>query len=289
MMLPEQAKMLWAKSDRGNAEGSWHPLMGHLLDVAACTEVILEREPPKTLELYARDLGLEPAQTKAWVCALAGLHDLGKASPAFQQKWPEGKKRVWEAGLTWAVDPTPPPNDISHSVITEEVLSALLEGRGWHSRAAQNVAAAVGQHHGYRATRQDLDAVVSKEKGKGVWDRVRCELFEAVLEVLKVGEAPKVSIYGGAAFERLAGLTSFADWIGSSLDFQPLGDDLKAYYQRAKEMAADKLNSVFPTHAGMNRSAPVERARAKPVLQPAGCFGIPLGLWMNALRACARM
>ncbi|RIH89446.1 CRISPR-associated endonuclease/helicase Cas3 [Calidithermus roseus] len=235
---------MWAKSDREKDEGSWHPLIAHLLDVAASAEVILEREPPKTLELYARDLKLEPQQAKAWICALAGLHDIGKASPAFQQKWPEGKERVWATGLTWSSDPTPPPDDVSHSVISEAVLPELLEGKGWTPRAAQNVAAAVGEHHGFRASQKNLDDVVSKERGKGVWDEVRRELFEAVLEVLEVGEAPQVCIYGGAAFERLAGLTSFADWIGSSLDFHPLGNDLAEYYRNAKARAAQKLDSV---------------------------------------------
>jgi CRISPR-associated endonuclease/helicase Cas3 len=214
------------------------------LDVAACAEEILEREPQSTLELYAQDLDLPYEQAKAWVCALAGLHDIGKASPAFQQKWPEGKERVWRAGLTWSSNPTPPPDDVPHSVIGEEVLPDLLEAKGWKSRAAQHAAAAVGEHHGFRATQEDFKRVTSKEKGKGVWDKVRGELFEAVLEVLEVGEAPRVCIYGGAAFERLAGLASFADWIGSSLDFHPLGEDLAGYYQGAKARARQKLDSL---------------------------------------------
>ncbi|MDW8481393.1 MAG: CRISPR-associated helicase Cas3' [Meiothermus sp.] len=240
-MLSEAAKTLWAKSEK---DGAWHPLLAHMLDVAACAEAILEREPEKTLELYAGDLNLPPEQAKAWVCALAGLHDIGKASPAFQQKWPAGKERVWQAGLTWTTPPTAPPDDVSHSAISEAVLPDLLEARGWVRRAAENVAAAVGEHHGFRTAQQDLDSVTGKEKGRGAWDEVRRELFEAVLEVLGVGEAPGVCIYGGAAFERLAGLTSFADWIGSSLEFHPLGDDLAGYYRKAKERAGKKLDEI---------------------------------------------
>ena len=61
MSLSEAAKALWAKSDD---QGLGHPLMAHLLDVAASAEAILEREPQKTLELYASDLGLEPQRAK---------------------------------------------------------------------------------------------------------------------------------------------------------------------------------------------------------------------------------
>lgn len=239
MSLSEAAKALWAKSDD---QGWGHPLIAHMLDVAASAEAILEREPPKTLELYAGDLGLEPQRAKRWICALVGLHDLGKASPAFQQKWEPGLGRVWASGLSW---PPAPPDGLSHNIISEAVLSGLLEDKGWKPRAAQNAAAAVGQHHGFPATAADLQkAETTREKGGGDWDEVRRELLEAVLEVLDVGEAPQVELYGGAAFERLAGLTSFADWIGSSLDPCPLDDGLAEYYRKAKARAEEKLNSI---------------------------------------------
>lgn len=151
---------------------------------------------PKTLGLYAHDLSLEPQQAKAWVCALAGLHDIGKASPAFQQKWLEGKERLWATGLTWSSDPTPPPDDLSHSIISEAVLPELLEARGWKYRAAQNVAAAVGEHHGFRATRGDLDKATTREKGNANWDEVRRELFEAVLGCWGWGRLPKLNSMG---------------------------------------------------------------------------------------------
>lgn len=82
---------LWAKSgksDQGQEELLFHPLLFHLIDVAAVTEClwaeILGRQLRK--EFSAR-LGLKAKQVGKWIGFWAGLHDLGKASPAFQGKW----------------------------------------------------------------------------------------------------------------------------------------------------------------------------------------------------------
>jgi CRISPR-associated endonuclease/helicase Cas3 len=91
-----QVLALWGKSNGGLGL----PLVAHLLDVAAAAWEILEREPPQTRALYAADLGLPVDPARRWVCALAGLHDLGKASPAFQQRWAPGAARVRACGLT---------------------------------------------------------------------------------------------------------------------------------------------------------------------------------------------
>ncbi|MBL1980971.1 CRISPR-associated endonuclease Cas3'', partial [Klebsiella pneumoniae] len=88
---------MWGKSDRERDDGAWHPLLHHMLDVAACAEAILEREPRRTRELYARDLGYaDYARARPWLLSLIALHDLGKASPAFQALWGPGAARVRE-------------------------------------------------------------------------------------------------------------------------------------------------------------------------------------------------
>ena len=244
-MVSDATRALWAKSGKAGGEG-WHPLLAHLFDVAACAWVILEREPAATRALYAADLGLDEPQALAWVCALAGLHDLGKASPAFQQKWREGQERVWAAGLTWPAGspPTKPPKDVPHSVITHATLPELLRQSGWPGRGAMRSADAVGAHHGFRAQGKELDSARGKiQQGTGAWAAARQELFDTVLAVLGVADGAPTRIEG-TAFERIAGLTSFADWIGSSLPHTPLDDDPHAYYARALERARRALDAL---------------------------------------------
>lgn len=237
--VSEQALSIWAKSSGGT---DWHPLIAHMLDTAAVAREILSREPARTRELYARDLGLDVDTALPWVCALAGLHDLGKASPAFQQKWTPGAPRVRERALTW--NENDPPDHVAHGLITQWALEVLLEDLGWTYRSSLHVADAVGCHHGFRATSDDLD-IDRREHGGKHWDAARKELLEAVLAVLGAsGEPPSLERLAGATFMRMAGLTSFADWIGSSLPFAPLNGDLSTYYREALERARAALDDI---------------------------------------------
>ena len=73
--MPLTSSVLWAKSsDRcAGASGEAYPLPQHLLDVAAVAMELQAAVPCPG--------GMDPA----WASALAGCHDLGKASPGFQR------------------------------------------------------------------------------------------------------------------------------------------------------------------------------------------------------------
>lgn len=78
-------RQVWAKSgervlDAGGIESTWHPLILHLLDVAACADAILAREPASTRERLAAVLGLPWGAARAWLLLLIACHDLGKGS-----------------------------------------------------------------------------------------------------------------------------------------------------------------------------------------------------------------
>lgn len=243
-MLSEAAKALWAKSPKEKTDPlEGHSVIAHLLDVAASAWEILEREPSSTLQLFAQDLELEPVQAKAWICALVGLHDLGKASPAFQQKWVAGRERVRQF-LPWNDNQTKPPDDVPHSAISQVELCRLLPTRGWSSRAARLVADSVGAHHGWRVEGQLLDKADDRAQHGGLkWAEIRTELFEVVLETLGVTHAPNTDLLSAGAFQRLAGLTSFADWIGSSFPFAVV-DEPQTYFLAARERARGILDSI---------------------------------------------
>jgi CRISPR-associated endonuclease/helicase Cas3 len=249
MSLSDRAKALWAKSDREKGDGSWHPLIAHLLDVAASAEAILEREPERTRRLYAQDFGFSCyADARPWLLALIALHDLGKASPTFQALWPEGAKRVKNQGLRFKKD-FQHISYVPHGIISQ---IALCESEPLQQALAYDLlrlaADAVGCHHGLRASPTTLN-VSDTELGSGVWVEVRNELIGVILALFGADpqKPPCLEILSAAAFYRLAGLTSFADWIGSSQGFFPFEEqvgDLSDYYRRSLDKARKALDAI---------------------------------------------
>lgn len=276
------AWFLWAKSDRDTKDGRYLPVLTHLLDVAACAWEILELEPPHTLKLFAQDYGLDVNTARRWVCALAGLHDLGKASPTFQCLWDMAEKRSLRGARL--VPRKQKEKETPHGQITQLFLPGQLECLDWTPSAALRIADAVGCHHGRRTDSQFIRKIVDDDSGGGDWDVARSVLLEKVL--LGVGldlesaPVPALPNLSAAAFMRLAGLTSFADWVGSSFEVPYQVDPLPiqnpaAYFDVARAKAREKLEKI-----GWTRRKPLQDA----VQSPAEMFNYISGFAPRALQ-----
>ncbi len=240
---------LWAKTHSGDAD-AFHPLLLHMLDVAACADAILAREPESTRNRLASILGLSWEEARPWLLLLIAAHDLGKASPRFQAKWEKAKEALEALGL-----PLPPNVDthFAHGIATLLVLSSLLMERGWPEDLADQVADAVGCHHGERAAPSERVALIldgSREaRIQEPWRQARRQLFEALLDTFKPSVVPKRSRLDGPDFMLLAGLTSFADWIGSNEAWFTFGtpedcDDPSAWWTLRRQVAERALGEL---------------------------------------------
>jgi CRISPR-associated endonuclease/helicase Cas3 len=119
------ALVLWAKWRKGEP-GSYHPLLCHLCDVAAVTIELWESVlSPWTRAAMATDLGPGEEAAGHWIAYLSGLHDIGKASPAFQLKVEAARPRLENAGLPVNAK----PGDIPHGTVSTAVLGRLLAER----------------------------------------------------------------------------------------------------------------------------------------------------------------
>lgn len=239
--LPASVRSIWAKS--GQAPGTGHGLLAHMLDVAAAAEVILTREPPATLRMCANALGLPAAAVARWMAALAGVHDFGKAIPGFQAKWPDGQLADQAVGLTFA--PGIALLCDQHSLATAALLTPLLEkitGAAWVW--CQHVVQAVSAHHGYHFTTGEVvDGAPLREGAE--WSQARALMLDAYWAALAPDGLPAADECGLPIVNWLAGLTSAADWVASNPRWFPLGerghDDLKAYHGHALQLAEQAL------------------------------------------------
>ncbi|WP_370548790.1 CRISPR-associated helicase Cas3' (plasmid) [Edwardsiella tarda] len=238
--LNPQAAVLWAKSN----DEQGHPLLGHMLDVAAVAEVILELEPCATHSRLAGQFGLPVTVTLRWLATLVGLHDIGKAIPGFQAKWPQGLELAKTQGLKFSEASR---RSDRHDWASTAILEAWLPVRtGANITWCQQVAEAVGAHHGYPLQQKEIERGLATREER-VWQQARQVLLDTYWEVLSPTGDIVTDELPLPAINWLAGLTSIADWIGSNTEWFPSGmrcDDLKAYYAHAKLLAHQALRAI---------------------------------------------
>ena len=178
--MEERLTNLWAKASKDN-DARWHPLILHMLDVAASADAILTREPEQTRKRMADILGMRWEQARPWLLLLIACHDLGKACPGFQCKWPA---HLDLAGLQI---PRSPNTGINHAFVSQIALTQLLQVRDWPNDLAELVADAVGCHHGERASPTTLNNLEGDRNaiGREPWEQARRSIFEALMEILQ--------------------------------------------------------------------------------------------------------
>lgn len=153
--LSDGAKALWGKTNRID-DSEWLPLYVHMVDSAAMASKIWDTWVPQgTKAVIVGDLGNDEVLARKLMIFMAGIHDIGKATPVFQAKsitfGPEAGSFAWKAeraglpmiaGLRGTNHPTHP---IAGEIILE---GYLLRVRGWERKAARQYACVVGGHHG---------------------------------------------------------------------------------------------------------------------------------------------
>ncbi|KNB53583.1 CRISPR-associated helicase/endonuclease Cas3 [Streptomyces caatingaensis] len=211
---------LWGKSE-GKANGRKNLLLSHLLDTAAIAERMWDRFlAPSTKRILDEIAGgnARGRQFFAWLC---GVHDLGKATPAFQRMWPAGAEAVRAAGLTWH-EPSGKPPRWRHDRAGGHLLCELLPTAGWSEGHIAWVWPLVAGHHGAFPAKSSLRPGRPKLReqlaGGARWAAVQLALLERFTAQLGFGAIADVAperVPSRAAQLHLSGLIVMADWIAS--------------------------------------------------------------------------
>jgi len=247
--------MLWAKLK--GKEASWHPLICHLQDVANVARVLWDNVITLNVKrIFFADQRLPYREQRDLIAYWTGLHDLGKATPAFQGKSGQHQRALESLGLHFSsslhLHKAP-----RHDTLTEVALSEYIESSCDHlpadeKRLLKRVAKLLAGHHGEFPRSRD-DAGHRIYAGDKSWTQIRQELVHSYNQFFEVSPLTGEHAYvfqENSSLIILAGLISVADWIASNTEFFPsiLEDvtrpslDLHAYNEKSLASARKAID-----------------------------------------------
>lgn len=229
--LSPQARSLWAKTGGGEEGNLWSPLYVHMADSALVARKLWDEWVSDSIKRQISDcVDGDDAAAAVLVSWLAGIHDIGKATPGFQYKVPERAEYVQEMGLCLpsAHMVSHPP---SHANMGEIILERKLDGRGWGY--PWSLGSIVGSHHGVPPSDDGVLRDIESRSGNFPienmgdegWISVQDELFAWMFDavgVAKFEERYQVLVMSQPVQVLISALVIMSDWISSNSDFFPL-------------------------------------------------------------------
>ncbi|MFI2105688.1 CRISPR-associated helicase Cas3' [Isoptericola sp. NPDC019693] len=227
--LTRVARCVWAKSwPQGSLEvEGWLPLWRHLQDAAAVAGRLWDRWLPVSLRRQiARACGGDDAG-RTLLVLVAGVHDIGKATPAFAVQVDRLRDQMVRAGLPMP-HTLPERRDLPHGLAGQIVLERWLELRhGWPLEAASGLGSVVGGHHGIPPARHELNRGRRNPEllGDGPWRVVQDDLLEHMAQHVGADRYLVTTVWHRlprSVLALLLGLVVVADWLASNQDLFPL-------------------------------------------------------------------
>ena len=257
-----KTRLLAGKTDPENTS-LWLPLWMHLWDTAGIMERLVRQWLPESAK---RAMGFEREEALlAHARFLGGIHDIGKATVAFQanilRTLPEARQRL--EMLTPLDCPEQNRRESPHARAGEAILL-------WND-CPGGIASIVGAHHGRpqscAAVDDQLECWESNYYPKGqekVWESFWTELLMTVLQDCGFDDTAELYDLDPQEEVLLTGLLIMADWIASNTEYFPLipVEELGSMedYPARVDRAWEKLALPFPWEAQPGIADPQEFA-----------------------------
>lgn len=274
--LSVRLRAMWAKSDDEDRSLS---LVSHAADAAAVAGYLWDHWLPRSV----RDLlsgGRSDDEMLAMARWLAGVHDVGKVSPAFACQVGALAGAICETGLKIAADKF--EKRTPHSVISHHAIEKyLIEERDWKRIPnARSYAVVAGGHHGVPPVSLNLRSLRADVRmlGDAHWDEVRTEFLDFVARIsgaerfLDKWKTQPLTPQQQALW---TAVVIIADWLASDAHRFPLQE-----HRNAEEFAAGAL-------AELALPPPWNAAAPQNVETVFSRFGLPAGAHPNSVQAAA--
>ncbi|WP_443052205.1 CRISPR-associated helicase Cas3' [Streptomyces sp. NBC_00310] len=183
---------------------------------------------------------------------LAGVHDIGKATPAFACQVDQLANVMREHGLEMKTQRQFGPDRrlAPHGLAGQVLLAQWLEERhGWTGRQSAQFAVVVGGHHGVPPDHGQLKSLDDRPSllwtsgpSRALWRRVQEELLDACAEEFGVGD--RLGVWRAVKLPQpvqvlLSALVIVADWIASNPDLFPY------FPQAAGRTGAERVEAAW--------------------------------------------
>ncbi|MER7282075.1 CRISPR-associated helicase Cas3' [Dactylosporangium sp. NPDC000244] len=225
--LSDATRSVWGKTDRtGTSPVGWLPLWRHLADTADVAANLWDHWlSPAVQNLIAEELPGGAADGRTLAAWLAGIHDIGKATPAFAVQAAAYAARMRDHGLTYPLAQIQADRHLApHAVAGHVILADWLRGQDWEN--PHPYAVVVGGHHGVPPTHELIQGVNLRKHllGDSPWQQVQQELLTWMTD--RIGAGDRLTEWQDAPLSQpvqaaLTGLVIVADWIASNEQYFP--------------------------------------------------------------------
>ncbi|MGW5235999.1 CRISPR-associated helicase Cas3', partial [Streptomyces nodosus] len=231
--LGRPALSVWAKHER-DSDG-WLPLWRHMEDSAAVAGRLWDEWLPLSVRrLIAGALPGGEADARRLVVWLAGVHDIGKATPAFACQVEQLAQVMRGRGLdmrsrqAMGADRRLAPHGLAGQVLLGEWLE---ERHGWTVKQTGQFTVVVGGHHGVPPEHGQIQALDRHPQllrthgpSRALWKQVQQELLDACADEFGVRES--LAVWRAVKLPQpvqvlLSALVIVSDWIASNPDLFP--------------------------------------------------------------------
>jgi CRISPR-associated endonuclease/helicase Cas3 len=221
--------LLWAKADKKTDD--YHLLLYHMIDVGYVALELWQTGLNAGLRRQIAEwLGLGMDDAGRLIAFLASLHDLGKASPAFQDHPylpPNLRARIERQLRATGFEISPRPDDekrARHEVISTYALKnegLLVEQTTFPQSHIDLIAQMLGGHHGAWPQSVLFSPAHLKpaDKGGDQWVVARQSLFQELRRIFQPPVTVNVqpdTLKDNVMLTLISGIVSVADWIGSA-------------------------------------------------------------------------
>jgi CRISPR-associated endonuclease/helicase Cas3 len=233
-VLSSLTRILWGKLSHDGSQ-NWLPLWVHLCDISEVAKLLWDHWLPEhTKRMIATGIGDAPVQdndklayARKIAVFMAVTHDIGKASPVFQEKAAKvGFGDVVDEITSRGLAISSSANEAQKRPFTHAIIAqAILELQGLD----RSYAVIVGGHHGKPPNDgTDVDRVTIFSGitgvGKAGWDDVQKEFVQFALDKAGLIRLPEGQI-SITAQVLLTGFLIMADWIASGDGFPLVSRD----------------------------------------------------------------